>query len=84
MAIPRSMTRSSSICVVQAEDRPLLRDRSSSTNSGPVGTMGVAPLLALNKALCEADGRPFFVGGTTARTRRFSRTGGRRSSARWF
>ena len=61
MAIPRSMARSSSICVVQAEDRPLLRDRSSSTNSGPVGTMGVAPLLALYKALCEADGSCSYV-----------------------
>ena len=53
------MRRSShGLCVVQAEDRPILRDtRGYRTNSatGSLGATGFATLLETNRALCAAD-----------------------------
>ena len=57
----RARTFPSALCLVQAEDRPLLRDRTTTTNSGPVGTTGVAALLAVNRALCEADANCTYI-----------------------
>jgi hypothetical protein len=57
----RERTSITSLCLVQAEDRPLLRDRTTATNSGPVGTTGVAALLATNRALCAADSNCTYV-----------------------
>lgn len=51
----------SGICVVQAEDRPLLRDRSGTSECGSVGCTGMARLLADNRALCEADANCSYV-----------------------
>ena len=53
--------RPTSLCIVQAEDRPLLRDLTTSTNSGPVGTTGVAALLATNRALCNTDANCTYI-----------------------
>ena len=58
--------RPAAICLVQAEDRPLLRDRSTSTAisaavPGVDRATGLAALLATNRALCEADGNCSYV-----------------------
>ena len=51
----------SSICIVQAEDRPLLRDLATTTSNGPVGTTGMSGLLETNRLLCQADSNCSYV-----------------------
>jgi hypothetical protein len=56
--------RGGGLCLVQAEDRPILRDTDSwSTNeaSGSLGTMGFKKLLDTNRLLCEADANCTYV-----------------------